>query len=592
MGRFFTVIFLSLFTLQVLPQTVLKGRSESKPVSITKDPSGTSGIAAVIKGRSNDVFVDIKQEVAIKPPQLQAENLYFVDTDGNNFINANENSKIFFTIKNTGEGQALNLEAKITEANRVNGLSYPTQALGSLQPGEVKTVEMPVNSNLNTTNSTASFNISVTETNGFGIDVGNMVIQTKALVSPLVTIAEIDYGGTPVRKNEKFDVRVVVQNTGQGSAENVNLSLSLVANVFLTNGNTSFQIGNLAPGETREVRYTLITNNNYTLSKIVIPFVLTEKYGKYTDNGKSPATIPVDMQLTANKQVVVQGEQRAVPETRMVATAPTAASFTSDVDKDIPVVTSKNQNKVALIIGNEDYSKAYNAESNVDYAGNDAKIFAEYAKKVLGIQEKFVLLSVDATYMVMKSQVQRAIDIAKVIGPSAEIFFYYAGHGFPDQATKIPYLIPVDVSASNLTSAIKLADIYAQLGSSGAGRITVFLDACFSGGGRDMGPVNARSVRMAPSTEENMVTGNMVVFTASTGEQTAQALNRQQHGLFTYYLLKKLKETSGNITYGDLFEYILKNVQLDALTENNKPQVPVFLSSNLVDDKWRSWKIR
>ncbi len=313
MGKFFTVIFLSLFTLQVFPQTVLKGRSESKLVSITKDLSGTSGIAAVIKGRSNEVYVDIKQEVAIKPPQLQAENLYFVDTDGNNFINANENSKIFFTIKNTGEGQAYNLEAKVTEANRVNGLSYPSQALGNLQPGEVKTVEMPVTSNLNTTNSTASFNISVTETNGFGIDVGNMVIQTKALVAPLVTIAEIDYGGTPVRKNEKFDVRVIVQNTGQGNAENVNLSLSLVANVFLTNGNTSFEIGNLAPGETREVKYTLITNNNYTLSKIVIPFVLTEKYGKYTDNGKSPATIPVDLQLTANKQVVVQGEQRAAP---------------------------------------------------------------------------------------------------------------------------------------------------------------------------------------------------------------------------------------------------------------------------------------
>jgi hypothetical protein len=592
MGRYFTVILLLLFTLQVFPQNVLKGRSESKSVSITKDISGTSEIAAVIKGRSNEIFVDIKQEVAIKPPQLQAENLYFVDTDGNNFINANENSKIFFTIKNTGDGQAFNLEAKITEANRVNGLSYPSQVLGNLQPGEVKTVEMPVISNLNTTNSTASFNISVTETNGFGIDVGNMVIQTKALVAPLVTISEIDYGGTPVRKNEKFDVRVVVQNTGQGNAENVNLSLSLVANVFLTNGNTSFEIGNLAPGETREVKYTLITNNNYTLSKIVIPFVLTEKYGKYTDNGRSPATIPVDLQLTANKQVVVQGEQRAAPETRNVTTAPTAASFTSDVDRDIPVVTSKTQNKVALIIGNEDYSKAYNAESNVDYASNDAKIFAEYAKKVLGIQEKFILLSVDATYVVMKSQVQRAIDIAKVIGSQAEIIFYYAGHGFPDQATKIPYLIPVDVSASNLTSAIKLADIYAQLGSSGAGRITVFLDACFSGGGRDMGPVNARSVRMAPSTEENMITGNMVVFTASTGEQTAQALNRQQHGLFTYYLLKKLKETSGNITYGDLFEYILKNVQLDALTENNKPQVPVFLSSDLVDDKWKSWKIR
>jgi hypothetical protein len=89
-----------------------------------------------------------------------------------------------------------------------------------------------------------------------------------------------------------------------------------------------------------------------------------------------------------------------------------------------------------------------------------------------------------------------------------------------------------------------------------------------------------------------MVTGNMVVFTASTGEQTAQALNREKHGLFTYYLLKKLKETSGNVTYGELFDYILKNVQLDALTENNKPQVPVIIAGGQTGDKWRTWKLR
>jgi hypothetical protein len=597
MGKYFMAILLSLLALNVFPQSVIKGRSQQGNVSIKKDASGAIAMGTEIRGKSASVPVNIVRESAIIPPQLQAENLQFVDTDGNNFINANEDARIFFTVRNTGEGPALNLEAKITEKNRVQGLDFKPKTLGTLKPGEVRTVEIPITSNLNTTNSTASFTISITETNGFGIDVGNMLVQTRAILAPLVTIAEIDYGSLPVRKNEKFDVRVIVQNTGQGIAENVNLSLSLVANVFLTNGNSSLMIGSLAPGETKEVRYTFITNNNYNLSKIVIPFILTEKYGKYAENGKSPATIPVDLQLTAVKQMEVQGEQRAVPEARPAATAvpvgTAAGSFTSDVDRDIPVITSKNAaNKVALIIGNEDYSKAYNAESNVDFAARDAQIFAEYAKRVLGIQEKFVLLSVDATYVVMKSQVQRAIDIAKVVGPTAEIVFYYAGHGFPDQTTKIPYLIPVDVSASNLTSAIKLSDIYAQLGSSGASRVTVFLDACFSGGGRDMGPVNARSVRMAPSTEEGMVTGNMVVFTASTGEQTAQALKKQEHGLFTYYLLKKLKDSQGNVTYGDLFDYINKQVQLDALTENNKPQVPVFISSGLIGDKWRTWKIR
>jgi hypothetical protein len=589
MGKYFTVIALSLLTLNAFPQTVIKSRSPQGYVSITRDASATQGIASVIKGRSTAGYVNIFNEVAIKPPHLEADNPQFIDADGNNFINANENARIFFTVKNTGEGPAMNVEAKITEKNRVPGLTFQQKTIGTLQPGEVKTVEIPISSNINTPNSTASFSISITETSGFGIDLGTVVIQTQALVAPLVSIMDIDWGGQLIRKNEKFDVRVLVQNTGPGNAENVKLSLPLGENVFLTDGNTSFDIGNLAPGETREVKYTLITNNNYNLSKIILPFQLSERYGKYTDNSKSTVTILMDLQLAANKQVVIQGEQRTVQETKP---AIPVASLTSDVDKDIPVSSSKDANRVALIIGNEDYSHAFNPESNVDFAGNDARIFAEYVKKVLGIQEKYVLLSVDATYMVMKAQIQRAIEIVKVMGSSAELIFYYAGHGFPDQATKIPYLIPVDVSAATLTSAIKLADVYAQLGSSGAGRITVFLDACFSGGGRNMGPVNARSVRMAPSTEESVVTGNMVVFTASTGEQTAQALNKEKHGLFTYYLLKKLKETSGNVTYGDLFEYILKNVQLDALTENNKPQVPVYISSNVLGEKWKTWKLK
>jgi len=589
MGKFLTIIFLSLISLNGLPQSVIKNRSPQGNVNITKDGSGTRNLASIIKSRSDQGYVNIVQEVKIKPPRLQADNPQLIDTDGNNFINANENARIFFIVRNTGEGPAMNLEAKMTENNRVPGLTFQSKTIGTLQPGEMKTIEIPVTGNFNTTNSTASFYITITETNGFGIDIGTIVVQTKAMLTPMVAIAEIDYGNTPVRKNEKFDVRVLLQNTGQGNAENVNLSLPLTENVFLTDGNSSLNVGNLAPGETREVKYTLITNNNYTLAKIILPFVLTEKYGKYADNSKSTATIPMDLQLTAGKQVVVQGEQRAVTETRPVATA---ATLTSDVDKDIPVVASKNTNKVALIIGNEDYSHAFNPESNVDFAGNDARIFSEYVKRVLGIPEKYVLLSVDATYMVMKAQIQRAIEIVKVMGPASELVFYYAGHGFPDQATKIPYLIPVDVSAATLTSAIKLADVYAQLSASGAGRVTVFLDACFSGGGRNMGPVNARSVRMAPSSEESMVSGNMIVFTASTGEQTAQALNREKHGLFTYYLLKKLKETSGNVTYGDLFEYILKNVQLDALTENNKPQVPVYISGDIVGEKWKTWKLR
>jgi uncharacterized caspase-like protein len=591
MRRLCTVIVISLIPFILHPQSIIRGRSSQAYVNIVRSSSTGQPTAGVIKGRSPAGIVDIKATTAIKPPLLQADNPQFIDSDGNNFIDASENTRIFFTLRNNGEGPALNLEAKITEKNRVQGVTFEPKRIGTLQPGEVKSIEIPVTGGINTTNATATFSITITESNGFGLDAGSIIVQTKAMVAPKVTVASIDYGTAPVRKNEKFDVMVVVQNTGPGNAENVTLTLPLGENVFLTDGNTLYNIGNLASGESREVKYTLITNNNYTLSKIILPFQVAEKYGKFADNSKSTATIQMDMQLTAAKQVVVQGEQKPVQETRQ-APAVTSTAHISDVDKDIPATNAKSQNRLALIIGNEDYSHAFNPESNVDFAGNDARMFAEYAKKVLGIQEKYILLSVDATYMVMKAQITRAIEIARVMGQSAEIFFYYAGHGFPDQVSKTPFLIPVDVSAATLTSAIKLADVYSQLASSGAGRITVFLDACFSGGGREMGPLTARAVRMAPNTEESLVTGNMIVFTASTGEQTAQALNRERHGLFTYYLLKKLKESAGSTTYGDLFEYIHKNVQLDALTENNKPQEPDFISSDAIGEKWRNWKLR
>lgn len=588
MGRIIAIVLFSLMSLQLFPQTQIRGRSQAGQVNISK-ASPNVFASSEIKGRSAQGVINIVKPVSIKPPQLQAENLLFVDSDNNNIINANENSKIFFTLRNNGEGPALNLEVKITPRTRVPGVTLQPPAVGTLQPGETRVIEIPVKSDINTANSSASYNINISELNGFGIDIGTITVQTQALPAPAVSIASFDYGGRPVRKNEKFEVHVLVQNTGQGMAENVNISVQEIENVFETSGLKTFEIGSLAPNEIKEIKYTFITNNNYNLGKVILPFTITERYGRFADNSKSTATIPVDLQYTSGKEVIIPGEQRATPETRQ--SAPSTA-LSSDVDRDIPVIKTKIQNKVALIIGNEDYSKAYNPESNVDYAASDARVFAEYTKKVLGMEDKYVLLSTDATYMVMKSQVQRAIDIAKVMGPSAEIIFYYAGHGFPDQTTKIPYLIPVDVSASNLTSAIKLADIYSQLSNSGANRVTVFLDACFSGGGRDMGPVNARSVRMAPNTEEEMVKGNMVVFTASTGEQTAQALNREKHGLFTYYLLKKLKETSGNVTYGELFDYIHKNVQLDALTENNKPQVPVIIAGEQTGDKWRTWKLR
>ena len=87
-----------------------------------------------------------------------------------------------------------------------------------------------------------------------------------------------------------------------------------------------------------------------------------------------------------------------------------------------------------------------------------------------------------------------------------------------------------------------------------------------------------------------MLTGNIVVFTSSTGEQSSLPFKDKQHGMFTYYLLKKMQETKGNISYDELYNYVKKEVDLNCLKVNNKEQTPSLLLSLELGDKWKSWK--
>jgi hypothetical protein len=264
----------------------------------------------------------------------------------------------------------------------------------------------------------------------------------------------------------------------------------------------------------------------------------------------------------------------------------------SDVDIDIPVNGSMKPNAYALIIGNEDYSSfqtGLSTEVNVDYAINDARVFKDYCAKTLGIPEKQIKLLTNATYGQMSQGIAWLSNLAKIDNGKAELFFYYSGHGLPDEQTKESYLMPVDISGTNITQAIKLADVYSRLNEFPSKKVSVFLDACFSGGARNQGLISMRGVRIAP--KENDVTGNIVVFSSSTGEESSGAYKDKQHGYMTYFLLKKLQESKGNVSYKELADYILENVKKETALDG-KIQTPQLNYSPGVENVWADWEIR
>lgn len=249
----------------------------------------------------------------------------------------------------------------------------------------------------------------------------------------------------------------------------------------------------------------------------------------------------------------------------------------SDVDKNIPKTTVVNDRTLALVIANENYGKVV----NVTAANHDGEVFAQYCKETLGIPENQVLVYKDATFGETLSAINKLRNSVKALGSGVDVIVYYAGHGVPDESTNDAYMMPVDADPMVMATAYPLKQFYKELNGLGADNIMVFMDACFSGANRGEGMLaEARGVVLVP--KHAAPEGNMFVLSAADGKETALPYKEKNHGLFTYYLLKKLQESKGQATLQELSDYVTSEVRKTSSLTLNKPQNPKMTASGTI----------
>jgi hypothetical protein len=260
---------------------------------------------------------------------------------------------------------------------------------------------------------------------------------------------------------------------------------------------------------------------------------------------------------------------------------------TSDVDVAIPQTSLVQDKTFAVIIANESYEN----EKKVDYAGNDGLMFREYCQKVMGIPAENIHFRSNATKNNILFEVDWIEKAAKAYNGDAKFIFYYAGHGMPDDASKEAYILPVDGFSSKLESGYKLSDLYETLSQIPSQSVMMFLDACFSGSARDGQTLaSARGVAIRPNISTPK--GNLVVFSAVSNNETAYPYKEKHHGLFTYFLLKKMKETDGTLQLGTLADYVKSNVSQTSIKANSKSQTPTVSPSQALLNSWQSLRIK
>ncbi len=347
----------------------------------------------------------------------------------------------------------------------------------------------------------------------------------------------------------------------------------MYVNVPLANNEAELFKSNWAGIHFRNPKYTIV-NDEVRVASLTFVTPTGKSYVYNNDEALAYANTNVDVDFEAILRNANSGNAVAAATT---TTKSLKVTRKSDVDENIPTTSHRNPNALALVIANENYAGVPHVES----ALHDGETMAKYLEQTLGLPKENIIVQTDATLGALLRAIAQTKNAVKSMGAGTDLIVYYAGHGMPNEATKDALLLPVDGDPLTAESCYSLNRLYDELGNSGAENIIVFLDACFSGSNRGDGMLTAtRGVAIKP--KEVAPQGNMFILSATSGQETALPYAEKNHGLFTYYLLKKLQQTRGNVTLSDLAEDVKSNVARQSNLINRKPQTPqVSLSGNM-----------
>lgn len=254
----------------------------------------------------------------------------------------------------------------------------------------------------------------------------------------------------------------------------------------------------------------------------------------------------------------------------------------SDVD-ELPAIKAKpNKNSYAIVIGIESYRQKL---PKADYAVADAKTMTEYLTKAMGYPEENVVTLTNEH--AAKSDFEKYFEkwLWNNVEKDSSVFIYYSGHGAPNPKSGDAYLVPYDGDPAFIDeTGYSLKRMYAALGKLPAKEVIVALDSCFSGaGGRSVIAKGSRPLVM--NLQSNVVLPkNMTVLSASSGDQTSSTYDEKGHGLFTYFMLKGIKNedvtrADGSLKIDDLYSYVKPQVERIARKQYNNEQTPQLIQA-------------
>jgi len=315
------------------------------------------------------------------------------------------------------------------------------------------------------------------------------------------------------------------------------------------------------------------------------------------------------------------------------------------VDFNIPQSLTSYENAYVLIIANDDYSHTF--LPTVPYAANDGEIVRRYFVRALGVPERQVKVLSNATKsQILNEGVRWLTDLSQAVAvtradgtvePHANLFIYYAGHGYTD-FNNVSYLVPDHLNVEGIKALqpkkakgcgkkkkqraaamaavnydirlkpkesarltgqlISIDQLCSLFKGFPVSNLTLIIDAGLDGHQRNGQPMLRPDRKDDPKGRKKRRKANLradaVVLLAAEPDKTAYSFDAQHHGFLTYFLLKEIKGIAGNIesySYQTIYESLGRKLSKESALQGRWQEVS-GLAGGRYKDSWQSQHVK
>ena len=518
------------------------------------------------------------------PPDITAT-VSFYEPSGNMILDAEEIATLAVTVSNSGRGDAFDVKAALTADKSIRGLHYISNlTFGTIASGKSITKEVALNAAEDLPTGRLKLSVVVKEANGFDADPVSITFDLKAFEPPRLEVSDIGIDdqsrNARVEPREIVEVTARIQNLGYGTAMDVIVDLIFGENVFIAGGSdTRFRLGSIQSGKFKDITFIFYTNKRIGGGEI-IPVSLKINEARRRFNITKKLGLVMNAPQRRTRDIMVKGVEERRGEILL------STGLSVDVDINIPEGRKASGDDIAVVIGNRHYSNPN--VPDVEYAGRDAGIMREYLIREFGFSPGNIIFEVDATVAkfreIFGDERNFRAKLYNWITPDlSDVFIYYVGHGAPDIKSHEAYFVPSDADPQYIEyNGYRLETFYRNLEMLPAKKITIVLDACFSGNSERGMLLKNVSPAMLKIKKEYRGPHNSLRFASGAPDQVSTWYPEKRHSLFTYYFLKGLQgsadmDSNREITLGEMKEYLQKNVTRKARRLRGIEQHPVVL---------------